>query len=68
MSEAEDWAGVLRMFRGAVSGRSRAKGAGDGERGRMRGPLGRAGVVIVVERSVVVVVVHSGKGGGREGR
>lgn len=68
MSEAEDWAGVLRMFRGAVSGRSRAKGAGDGERGRMRGPLGRAGVDIVEEVGSVVAVVDSGEGGGRDGR
>ena len=53
------------MFRGAVSGRSRAKGAGDGERGMLRGPLGRAGVVM----NVWATLMSRGKseeGGGRE--
>lgn len=63
VSKAEDWA-VLRMLSGAVSRKPRAEGAGEDERGRLRGPLGHAWVDIV-EQCVFVVVINSGEGGGR---
>lgn len=43
------------MFKGAVSGSGRAKGAGEGERWRVRGPLGRAGVVMADNKRASMV-------------